>query len=117
PRVAQTLKLLFLQDAQQLGLQLRGDISHFVEKQGPLVSQLEAADLLRDRAGERTLLVPEQLAFEQSRGDGRAVELDEGALVARPQVMNGTGDQFLARARLSTDKNRGLGGGNCFDLS
>ena len=42
------------------------------------VGQLEAADALRDGAGEGAFLVAEELAFEQAGGDGGAVELDEG---------------------------------------
>ena len=75
---AQALELLFLQHAEQLGLQLRGDVADLVEEQRPLVRQLEAADLLADGAGEGALLVAEQLALQEPRGDGRAVELDEG---------------------------------------
>ena len=95
---AQALELLLLQDAQQLGLQLQRDVADLVQEQRAPVRQLEAADLLADGAGEGALLVAEQLALQQPRGDGRAVELDEGAARARAQVVHGAGDEFLARA-------------------
>ena len=79
-RAAEALELLLLQHAEQLGLQLQRDVADLVEEQRPLVGQLEAADLLADGAGEGALLVAEQLALQQPRGDGRAVELDEGAV-------------------------------------
>ena len=116
PRAAQALELLLLQGAKQLGLQLRGDVADLVEEQRPLVGQLEAADLLADGAREGALLVAEQLALQQAGGDGRAVELDEGPLPAGAQVVQGAGDQFLARARLPANEHGGVGGGDRLDL-
>ena len=58
-RAAQPFELVLLQDAQQLGLQLQRNVADFVEKQRAFMGQLEAADLLRDGAGERALLVAE----------------------------------------------------------
>src|SRR6267142_6812977 len=80
------------------------------------MGQLEAADLLGDGAGEGTFLMAEQLALQEPRGHGRAVELDERALPTRAQVVQGAGDQLLARARFPTNKYRGVGGGDGFDL-
>ena len=113
---AQALELLFLQYAEQFGLQLWRDVADLVEKQRPPVRELETADLLADGAGKGALLVAEQLALQEPRGDGRAVELDEGALAARAQVVKGTGDEFLARACFATNEHRGAGGGDGLDL-
>ena len=57
---------LLLQHAQQLRLQLERDVADLVEKQRAAVRQLEAADPLRDRAGERAALVAEELALQQA---------------------------------------------------
>jgi hypothetical protein len=81
-----------------------------------VVRQLKAADLLRDRAGEGPLLVAEQLAFQETRGNGRAVELDEGSVPPGTQVVKGAGDQLLACARLATDEHGGVGRGDDLDL-
>src|SRR5438093_1379639 len=81
-RAPQALELLFLQDAQQFGLQLAGNVADFVEKKRALVGQLESADLLGDGASERPFLVPEQLALQQSHRNCRAIQLDECALAA-----------------------------------
>ena len=70
-RAAQALELALLQHAQQLRLQLQRDLADLVEKHRAVVGQLEAADALRDRAGERAPLVPEQLALEQARSGSR----------------------------------------------
>ncbi len=110
PHAAQPLELVFLKSAQQLRLQFQRNVAHFVQEQRALVGQLEAADFLRDGSGERALFVAEQLAFEQAGGDGGAVELDEGALAAAAQVVNGAGDQLLAGAGFAQDQDRGIGG-------
>src|ERR1700722_3578970 len=57
-RAAQALKLLLLQDAQKLGLQLERDVADFVEKNRAAVRELEAADSLRDRSRESSAFVP-----------------------------------------------------------
>ena len=115
-RAAQALELLLLQHAEQLGLQLRRDVADLVEEQRPPVGQLESADFLADGAGEGALLVAEQLALQQPRGDGRAVELDEGPVSPRAQVVQGAGDEFLARAGFAANEHRGVGGGDRLDL-
>ena len=57
-----------------------------------------------------------QLALQEPRGDGRAVELDKGPLAARAQVVKGTGNEFLARARFAANQHRGACGGDGLDL-
>jgi len=54
---AETLKLLFLQDAQQLRLQCQWQISNFIEEKGSCMSHLEAPNFLGDGSGEGALLV------------------------------------------------------------
>src|SRR5262249_51609183 len=92
-----------------------GDVADLIEEERPLVSQLEAADLLRDGAGEGALFVAEQLALQQAGGDGSAVELDEGAVLAGAQLMEGAGDELLAGAGLATDQHGGIRRGDGFD--
>ncbi len=116
PRAAQALELLLLQHAEQLGLQLRWDVTDFIEEQRPPVRQLEAAYPLADGAGEGALLVAEQLALQQPGGDGGAVDLDEGPLAADAEVVQRTGDELLARAGLASDEDGGVGGGDNLDL-
>src|SRR5207244_10160029 len=116
PRAAQALELLLLQDAQQLGLQLRRDVADFIKEQRALVGQLETADLLRDGAGEGALLVAEQLALQEPGGNGRAVEFDKCPLPAGAQVVKGTSNEFLARARLAENEDGGVGGRDGLDL-
>src|SRR4051794_8451982 len=86
-RPAQALELLFLQHAEQLGLQLRGDVTHLVEEERPAMRQFETPDLMADGARKGAPLVAEQLALQEARWDGRAVQLDEGTALARTQLM------------------------------
>jgi len=57
-----------LEEAQQLGLQLRRHVAHFVEKQGAPLGLLDAAAAGRGGAGEGPLLVAEELALQQPAG-------------------------------------------------
>src|SRR5580700_4343865 len=54
-RTADALELLFLQSAQNLGLEFQGQVSHFIQEKSSLMSQLQASDLLRDCSREGTL--------------------------------------------------------------
>src|SRR5262249_20293900 len=109
-RATQALELLLLQSAEKLGLQFQGDVADLIEEQRPLVGQLEAADLLHDGAGKGAFLVAKQLALQQPGGDGGTVELDEGPLPARAQVVEGAGNQFLAGASFAAHEHGGAGG-------
>ena len=62
-RAAQSFEFLFLQYAEQFGLQLWRNVSHLIEKKRAVVRQLEAPDSLSDGAGKGTFLVTKQLAF------------------------------------------------------
>ena len=65
PRRPEPLDLALLQDAQHLGLRLGAHVADFVEEDRAAVGLLELADLLLGRAGERPLLVAEQLRLDQ----------------------------------------------------
>ena len=58
-----------LEHAQELGLQAERQLADLVEEQRAAVGHLEAAGLLLGRAGERALLVAEQLALDQRLGE------------------------------------------------
>src|SRR5207249_2588682 len=85
-----------------------------VEEQRAAVGHLEAADLLGDGAGEGAPLVPEELALEEPRRNGGAVELHERAVAAVAAVVDGPREQLLARARFAEKQDRRIG--RCDDL-
>src|SRR5262245_4771873 len=61
---AKAFKLLFLQHAKQLWLQLTRNVTDFVEKECAAISEFEAAGPALHRTGKRPLLVAEEFAFE-----------------------------------------------------
>ena len=63
---AEPLELALLQHAQQLDLRRQVDVADLVEEQRAALGQLEAALLARLGAGERALLVAEQLRLDQA---------------------------------------------------
>src|SRR5262249_5763255 len=113
---SETLELLLLEHAQQLRLQLERDLANLVEEQRPAVRHLEAPDLLRDGARECAALVAEELAFEESCRNGRAVDLHEGTLAALAALVDGACHELLARAGLAEDEYRRVGGRDHLDL-
>ena len=61
------------------------------------------------------VLDSEQLRLEQGLDDGRAVDGDEGPFVTPAELVNLTGDELLAGARLALDQHREIGGGHALD--
>src|ERR1700746_1118691 len=100
---SQTLKLLLLQDPQQLGLQSQGQISDFIQKEGPCIGHFEAAHFLSESPSERAFLVREEFAFQQVKRNGGAIQLNERTSAASADVVNGPGDQLLTRTCLAED--------------
>ena len=85
---AQPLELALLQHAQQLDLRREVQLADLVEEQRAAVGQLEAPLLGGVRAGERALLVAEQLRLDQVVRQRRAADLDE-RLLARAASCSG----------------------------
>ena len=74
---ADALDLALLNRAQQLGLQVEPQVADLVEEERAAGGELELADLLADRAGERALLVAEEHAFDQVLRNRRQVHGDK----------------------------------------
>src|ERR1700722_6628773 len=105
-RASQPLELPLLQHAKEFGLQFERNFSNFVQENRAPVSHFEAANALRDRSRKCAFLVSEQLAFQQARRYGRAVELHEGLRSPRTQIMNAARDKFFSRACFSVNQDR-----------
>jgi hypothetical protein len=101
---SETLKFLFLQNAQQLGLQRKWYVADFIEKKGSFIGQFEAADFLRDRSSKSAPLMAKELTFEQVEGNGRTVQLDQRVAAAGAGIMDRASDEFFASAGLSLDE-------------
>ena len=100
------LELALLQHAQELDLRGQVDVADLVEEQRAALGQLEAALLPLLRAGERALLVAEELGFDQALRQRGAADLDERLLGPQRVVVNGVRDELLAGARLAADEHR-----------
>ena len=87
------------QNPQQLGLAVERHLADFVEKERAGVGLLEQADVVGVGAGERALLVAEELALHQVARNRRAVDAEHRPVAAGAGPVNGPGDQFLARCR------------------
>src|SRR4029434_2574832 len=74
------LELAVLQHAQKLRLDLARELADLVEEERALVRQLEAPGLAGRGAGERSLLVAEELTLHERRRQRGAVHPDERAL-------------------------------------
>ena len=105
---ADALHLPLFQDAQQLGLHHQRHVADFVQEQRAAVGLFEFAQVPGGGAGERALLMAEQLGFDQLAGHGRAVQGDERAVAARAALVQGARDQFLARCRFRPGCRRAL---------
>ena len=108
-RAADAEDLPGLDGAEQLHLHGGGDLADLVQEQHALVRDLEQAGLAHDRAGERALLVAEQLALQQAFRHGGAVDGDEGLRGARARGVDGPGDQLLAGAAFALDEDGQVG--------
>src|SRR5207245_2601771 len=106
---ADALKLPLLEDAEELGLDERAHLRDLVEEKGPSRRLLDLSDLRPDRAGERPLLVAEELGFEDLLGKSRAVDRDPRLPGSRRALVDQAGDHLLARSRFAREEDRRLG--------
>ncbi len=105
-----------LEHAQEFHLRVGRQVANFVEKERALVRLLKAADAALVGASERAAFVAEQFTLQQVLRDGGTVDRDEGRLCARAVLINGAGDQFLARARFAPNEDRDGPGGHAADF-
>src|SRR5213075_3207980 len=75
---------------------------------GSAVRLLELPHAAREGAGEGALLVAEELALDERLGNRRAVEVDEGAVRARPVAVEPARDELLAGSGLAQEAYRNL---------
>ncbi len=95
----------FLDRAQQLGLQLQGQLTDLVQEQGATVGRAEPTFGGCGGAGERAFDVAEQLALHQVRTNRRAVDRHERPRAAA-QSMQLASDELLAGAGFADQQRR-----------
>src|ERR1700758_3404916 len=99
-RAAESFKLLLLQNAQELRLKLGRNVCNLIEKKRTLVRQLKSPELLSDRTGKGASFVSEELGFEQSGGNGGAIDLQERTVPARAEIVKCPGGKLFTSSRL-----------------
>src|SRR5438309_6342052 len=102
---ADGLDFALLQRTQELGLQIHGHVSDFIEKERAPLGGFEQTLLGLHGPGESALDVAEQLGFDQRGDQRRTVHRRKGAVFARPRKMNAAGHEFFPRSALPEDEN------------
>src|SRR5262249_50430962 len=103
-RASHALDLALLDRAQQLRLEVESQVADLVEKQRAARRELELAQLLLDRAGERAALVAEQRAFDELVRNRRHVDRDERRVAAARLLVQQARQQLLAGPALAEDQ-------------
>src|SRR5262249_7722793 len=92
------------------------NLSNFIQKQCRFIGQLKSANSLCDCAGERSLFMAKELALDQTHRDCGAVDLYQGALASRANIVNRARDHLLASSGLALNQNRRIGRSHGFYL-
>ncbi len=90
-------------------------IADLVEEQRAAVRELDQSRLGVHGAGERALLVAEQLGLEDLTGQRATVQRDERAVGARGSLVDGARDELFARTALAQHEHRGVGRRHALD--
>ena len=106
---ADPVEFALLQHAQQLGLRCAVQIADLIQENGAAVGQFELPAAQAGRAGERSLFVAEQLAFEQFGWDRGAIHLHERAGGERALAMDVSGQQLLAGSGFADQQHARVG--------
>ena len=109
------LEPLVLQDAQDFGLRGTGHVADFVEENCASAGLLELAHAPLVGPGEGASLVSEQFAFEKRFGNGGTVDGQQRPIAAVAMVVDGSGDEFLAGARLAQNQDAHVRRGHASD--
>jgi hypothetical protein len=97
-------------------LELERDVPNFIQEQRSVISQLKAADLLRDRTCEGATLVTKKLAFDQADRNCSTVDFYQCPALSPASIMNGARNQFFPGARFSQKQHTRIGSCHHFDL-
>ena len=92
------------QDSKQTRLKIRRQFRDFVQEKGPAVRLFESAATSLNGTGERSALVPEELALDEIPRKPASVERYERPILATPAFVQGPRDVFLAHAGFSADQ-------------
>ena len=101
------LELLFLQHAQELGLQYQRHFTDFVEEQRPPLGQFELAiPRIAVRSGIGSRNDAKKLGFEQVVGNRCNIDVHKGFVATQRRGMDGVRQQLLAGAGFTQQQHR-----------
>mgnify|MGYP003576414666 CR=1 FL=1 len=106
---------LFLNHAEQFGLQGSRQFADFVEECGAAIGSAEKPNLVLEGPGKRPLCVSEENGLEKCLGDSRAVNDQKIAVGASAMAMNGAGNHFFSGAAFAGEQDVGVRGRDTFD--
>ena len=107
---AQPLKGALLQDAKQFALRLRRKCRDLIQNDGPFAAQFQPAQFALHRTGERPAFVAEKFAFDKLRWERCAVNLEEGCVAPRAELMDQPCEVVFAGTGFSRDQKSGRSG-------
>ena len=110
PRTPHPLERAILHDPEELFLGFERDEANLVKEERAAIGRLEPPRPLPASAGERPLLVPEQLRLNKRRRQRRAVEGHKRPLPAPREVVELGRRQLLASSPLANQKHRPIDG-------
>lgn len=107
-RFTDALERAFLQEAKELGLQRRVQVTDLIEEEGAAGGCLHGPDAVAHGSGEGASDVTEQLAFDEVEGERGAVDGDERFVASAADVVDSAGHELLARTALARDEHGGV---------
>src|SRR5262245_44917497 len=105
-RVADPVDLARFKESEKLDLDVLVQFAQLVEEQSAAVGDFKESFVIAVGAGERALAVAEQLAFDQRRRKCPAIDWHERHVRSLAHLVDGPGNDVLARARFALDEYR-----------
>ena len=105
---ADTINLPFLDDPQELRLQMYIHFSNLIQQKRSVIGQFKLTKLSLAGARKGTFLISEHLALEQMVRYRRTVHGDKGHRIPITLPIDMPGKELLSRAAFSLDKNARL---------
>src|SRR3984893_12858305 len=93
-----------LQGTQQLGLQIHGHVSDFIEEQRAAVGGFEQTLLGLNSSGESAFHITEKFGLDERGHQRRTIHRRERAIFARPREMHAARHHFFSGAAFSQDQ-------------
>ena len=90
---------------QQFRLKVRAHFANLVEKHSTVIGELELAWLAAGGAGKRTLVISEELGFQQFGRQSGTIHSHKRAMGAIRVSVNVTGEHVFPNARLAQNQN------------